>query len=261
MRSTRWDRASSKRCSTPNPRSGASTSRKLPASPSTGVARSGLSASSPVSTRPVAPSGRASELRRQLKPLQQQAEMAGSTSSSPPKPRPCRASSRPHVCARFGQKDRRQGGWDEGLIGARRPASARRTRRRGPDCRGRSRHRFARPADAEQAFRQITSTFPRRAGVPGRRRGETTDARSSLRRPVAPLAHTVDDELTRGGRACPRIAELELRERELDEAENGFREAEEDGAGSRGPSTDRRGCRRPPRRGPSARTVGRLQRA
>ena len=174
-----------------------------------------------------------SELRRQLKPLQQQAEMAVKheqlTAEAETLSRKLAAA---RLRALLREKDRRQGGWDEGLD--------RRTKARerldaldgevltAADARATASRALA---DAEQAFRQIT--FDRSRAEQGFRAavaGETT-ARQELASQAGRAARldTVDDELTRVEAELARvIAELELRERELDEAENGFREAEEE---------------------------------
>ena len=174
-----------------------------------------------------------SELRRQLKPLQQQAEMAVKheklTAEAETLSRKLAAA---RLRALLREKDRRQGGWDEGLD--------RRTKARerldaldgevltAADARATASRALA---DAEQAFRQIT--FDRSRAELGFRAavaGETT-ARQELASQAGRAARldTVDAELARVEAELARvIAELELRERELDEAENGFREAEEE---------------------------------
>ena len=173
------------------------------------------------------------ELRRQLKPLRQQAEMAKKHETLTAQ---AEELSRKLAAARLrgllAERDRRSSGWDEGLdatAGGPRPAgcAGRRGagRRRCPGRRGsparrvelRFRDAQADRAEAEQAFRSALdresasatgSSRPRRAARPGSTRSRRS-SRASRR--------------TWNG----RVEELAERERELDEAETAFRDADQ----------------------------------
>ena len=172
-----------------------------------------------------------SELKRQLKPLQQQAQMAQKHEALT-----AEAESLSHrlaaarLRALVREKDRRQGGWDEGL----RERSGAREKLDSLDgevlAAADARAAASRAlADAEQGFRQ--SAYDRSQAEQAFREAvsQETAARQELSTQATRTARleAVDHELDRIGSELSRvITELEQRERELDEAEAAFREAE-----------------------------------
>jgi chromosome segregation protein len=173
------------------------------------------------------------ELRRQLKPLQQQAEMATKheqlTNQADELARKLVAA---RLRALVREKDRRQSGWDEGL--------AKRTAAReqldaldggvleAADARAAASRALA---DAEQAMRQ--TQFDRTKAQESFRAStqRETAARAELAAQAARTARmdAVDEELQRVERELVRVlADLELREREMEESEATFRASEEE---------------------------------
>ena len=158
------------------------------------------------------------ELRRQLKPLQQQAEMAKKhetlTEQAEELSRKLAAA---RLRALMRERDRRKGGWDRGPGGAEgRPGAARQPRRAG--AAGGRRSRRPRPArsptpsrsfraaqadrtEADQAFRPAWSGSRRRAGTcPPRPRGPRGWTASTASWP-APNRSSRGHRRARGGRA------------------------------------------------------------
>jgi chromosome segregation protein len=173
------------------------------------------------------------ELRRQLKPLQQQAEMAKKHETLTAE---AEALSGKLAAARLRalrrERDRRRAGWDEGLE----LRKAARERLDGLDgevlAAADARAAAARAlADAEQGSR---ATQFERAGAQERFRAAVareSDAREELGAQAARAARldSVDEELARAeAELAAVVEELGLRERELDEAEEAFRAAEEE---------------------------------
>ena len=173
------------------------------------------------------------EMRRQLKPLQQQAEMARKHESLTAE---AETLSRKLAAARLRallrEKDRRQGGWDEGLD-KRTKARERLDSLDGDvlataDARATASRALA---DAEQAFRR--SSFDRSQAD---QRFREAVERSGLGEAGARVAgdpfralESIETDIARlDGELTAAIAELELRETELTEAEGAFRAAEEE---------------------------------
>ena len=182
------------------------------------------------------------ELRRQLKPLQQQAEMAKKHETLTAE---AESLSRKLVAARLRalrrERDRRRSGWDEGL--QRRKVARERLDAldsevlAAADARATSSTALA---DAEQAFR-ITQSERSRAQDAFRavveREGRAREGLAAQAGRAARL-DAVDEERARvEAELASLIAELELREAELADAERAFRLAEED---RRGIEDDRR---------------------
>jgi chromosome segregation protein len=173
------------------------------------------------------------ELRRQLKPLQQQAEMAKKHETLTAE---AESLSRKLAAARLRallrERDRRRSGWDEGLE-LRKIA---RERLDGLDgevlAAAEARAAAARAlADADQGSR---ATQFDRTGAQERFRAAVareTDAREGLAAQAGRAARldSVDEELVRiEAELTAVVDELALRERELEEAEEAFRTAEEE---------------------------------
>jgi chromosome segregation protein len=173
------------------------------------------------------------ELRRQLKPLQQQAEMAKKhetlTAEAETLSRKLAAA---RLRALLRERDRRRSGWDEGLE-LRKIA---RERLDGLDgevlAAAEARAAAARAlADADQGSR---ATQFDRTGAQERFRAAVareTDAREGLAAQAGRAARldSVDEELVRiEAELTAVVDELALRERELEEAEEAFRTAEEE---------------------------------
>ena len=173
------------------------------------------------------------ELKRQLKPLQQQAEMATKhealTNQADELARKLVAA---RLRALVREKERRQSGWDEGL--AKRTAARERLDAldgevlQAADVRAEASRALA---DAEQAMRQ--TQFERSKSQEALRAATQREAaaRDELGAQATRSARidAVDEELQRVERELVRVvADLELRERELDEAEAAFRTAEEE---------------------------------
>ena len=193
------------------------------------------------------------ELRRQLKPLQQQAEMAKKhetlTEQAEELSRKLAAA---RLRALLREKERRKDGWDRGLEerksapgAARQPrragaAGSRRSRRRRPRagrCRAGVPRRAGRADGADRAFR---------SGV----EREAT-ARENLAAEASRTARLdgVDRELARAEQELARvITELEAARRELDRAEQEFRRRRSIAARSKTSAAHGRGSGRPPRR-------------
>ena len=173
------------------------------------------------------------EMRRQLKPLQQQAEMAQKhetlTAEAETLSRKLAAA---RLRALLREKDRRQGGWDEGLD-KRTKARERLDALDGDvlataDARATASRALA---DAEQAFRQ--SSFDRGRADQGFREAveRETTARQELASQASRAARldSVEADIARlDAELTTAIAELELREAELTEAEERLPEAEEE---------------------------------
>jgi chromosome segregation protein len=173
------------------------------------------------------------ELRRQLKPLQQQAEMATKheqlTGQADELARKLAAA---RLRALIREKDRRQSGWDEGLA-KRSSARARLDALDGEvleaaDARAAASRSLA---DAEQAMRQ--GQFERARAQEAFR--AATQQEATARDELAAEAtrsvriEAVDEELQRVERELVRVvADLALRERELEDAEAAFRTADEE---------------------------------
>jgi chromosome segregation protein len=173
------------------------------------------------------------ELRRQLKPLRQQAEMAQKHETLATQAEELsRKLAAARLRALIREKERRQSGWDEGLE-KRRGARERLDALDGDvlaaaDARAGASRALA---DTDQTFRQTQFERARaqeafRAAV--QREGE---AREELAGQASRTARidTVDEELQRiEGELARVVSDLELRERELAEAESAFHEAEEE---------------------------------
>jgi chromosome segregation protein len=173
------------------------------------------------------------ELRRQLKPLKQQAEMATKHEALTAE---AEALSSKLAAARLRallrEKDRRQGGWDEGLE-KRSEARARLDALDGDvlataDARATASRTLA---DAEQAFRQ--ATHERSRADQGFR--EAVERETTARRELASQAaravrlDAIEADIGRlEAELATTLEELEVRERELVEAEEAFRQAEEE---------------------------------
>jgi chromosome segregation protein len=173
-----------------------------------------------------------SELRRQLKPLQQQAEMATKHEALSAQAEELSwklAAARLRALLR--EKDRRKGGWDEGL-------AARDAARAGLDdldgavlaAADERAHASRALADAEQAFRQ--TQFDRSRAEHGFR--EAVQAETTARQELAAQAgrtariDTLGEELVRVEAELGQVLEeLAHREAELDAAEIAYRAAEE----------------------------------
>ncbi len=112
-----WARDSWRRCSSPSPRTAGATSRRRRASRSTAAARSAPSASSSGLDQDLLRlQDVLAELRRQLKPLQQQAEMAKKHETLTAKAEELsRKLAAARLRALLREQDRRRSGWDEGL--------------------------------------------------------------------------------------------------------------------------------------------------
>ncbi|HEX7248058.1 MAG TPA: AAA family ATPase, partial [Actinomycetota bacterium] len=174
-----------------------------------------------------------SELRRQLKPLQQQAEMAGKherlTAEAESLSRRLAAA---RLRALLHEQERRADGWQRGLD-ERANARERLDALDGDvlaaaDARAQASTALA---DAELAFRR-TAEERRRADHAFR---EAVEHEGAAREQLASQAsrtariESVDDEIARIEGDLARVAgELEARERELEEAEHAFREAEQE---------------------------------
>jgi len=173
------------------------------------------------------------ELKRQLRPLQQQAEMATKhealTNQADELARKLVAA---RLRALVREKERRQSGWDEGL--AKRTAARERLDAldgevlQAADVRAEVSRSLA---GAEQAMRQ--TQFERSKSQEALRAATQREAaaRDELGAQATRSARidAVDEELQRVERELVRVvADLELRERELDEAEAAFRTAVEE---------------------------------
>ena len=173
------------------------------------------------------------ELKRQLKPLRQQAEMAKKHEALTEQ---AEQLSRKLAAARLrgllAERDRRRGGWDEGLGRAGgSPCAAGRAGRRGARRRGCASRRFA-----EARRGRACGTAPRRrtGPRPSRRSGalsierRTRDRNSPPKRAAPPDSMRSTAELARVEADLERtVGELAERERELDEAERAFRDADQ----------------------------------
>jgi len=173
-----------------------------------------------------------SELRRQLKPLRQQAEMAkkheGLSAQAEELSRKLAAA---RLRGLLAERERRRSGWDEGL--AQRQAARDRldaldaevlagadaraaASRRLADVELRARHAQADRTDAEQAFRSAVD-----------HEGEARRALASQAGRAARL-DAIQAELSRAEAELEgTVAELAQRERELEDAESAFREADQ----------------------------------
>ncbi len=172
------------------------------------------------------------ELKRQLKPLQQQAEMATKhealTSQADELSWKLAAA---RLRALLREKDRRKGGWDEGL--AARDAARARLDELDEEVLAAADERAEASgalADAEQAFRQ--TQFERSRAEQGFRDAAQTEtsARQELAAQATRTARldTLGEELERVEAELTQVlAELETREQELDAAEAEYRAAEE----------------------------------
>ena len=181
-----WDRGSWRRCCWLVRRIAASTSRRPPGSRSIGAGRSAPSASSPGSTR-ISCACRTclAELRRQLKPLQQQAEMAKKHESLTAAGRGALPQARGRAAAGAAPREGTPPGWmGRGSRGAQgRSGAARQPRRRGVARSRRARRGVPRrwPTPSSAPLDQADRTRCRagvqvgrrarghRAGGPGRR--------------------------------------------------------------------------------------------
>jgi chromosome segregation protein len=173
-----------------------------------------------------------SELKRQLKPLQQQAEMAQRherlTSEAESLARRLAAA---RLRALLRERDRRQGGWDEGL--AKRHAARERLDALDSDVLAAADQRAVASrslADAEQAFRQAAFERSRADQVfreAVAREGTLREELSSQASRAARL-DAVDHEIARVERELAEVlGALEVSEHELEAAERAFREAED----------------------------------
>ena len=173
------------------------------------------------------------EMRRQLKPLQQQAQMAHKHETLTTEADTLSGKlAAARLRALLREKERRQGGWDEGLD--------ERTRARqrldsldgdvlaAADTRATASRALA---DAEHAFRQ--SSFDRSRAEQGfraavEREGTARTELASHAARAARLDTTRADIARLEAQLTATIAELELRESELTDAEDAFRQAEEE---------------------------------
>ena len=230
-----WARASSRRCSTPSPRIAAGTSRKPPASRSIAAARNGPSASSPNLDHDLLRLGDVvSELRRQLKPLQQQAEMASKHETLTAE---AESLSRTLAAARLRallrEKERRAEGWQRGLDErSARPRAARCARRRRAR-RGRCPSAGVDGAGRRRARR--SAARPRIGAGPSRRSAKPWSTRappgsSWRRRPRGPRASTPSTTRSRASRATSRASPASSRRASASSRRPNaaFREAEQE---------------------------------
>jgi chromosome segregation protein len=171
------------------------------------------------------------ELRRQLKPLQQQAEMAKKHEQLTTQAEELSGKlAAARLRALLREKDRRQGGWDEGLE-ARTRARAHLDALDADVLRAADERTLATRtlAMAEEAAR--TAATARTGAEQAYRAAVEREAtsREDLAAQATRTARlaTVDEELARLEAEADRVvSELEVRERELDEAEARFREAD-----------------------------------
>jgi chromosome segregation protein len=173
------------------------------------------------------------ELRRQLKPLRQQAEMAKRHETLTTQAEDLsRRLAGARLRALLRERDRRSGGWDEGLE-VRRAARARLDELdtevlEAADARARAARALA---DAEEALRAASGGRERAEAVAREALAAEVAAREDLASHAsrAARADALSAETDRIEAELERIlAELARHERELDEAEQAFREAQEE---------------------------------
>ena len=171
------------------------------------------------------------ELRRQLKPLQQQAEMAKKHEQLTTQAEELSGKlAAARLRALLRERERRQGGWDEGLT-ARTQARERLDALDAEVLRAGDERTIATRTLAMAEERARTAATARGVAEQGYRAAVEREAtaREDLAAQATRTARltTVDEDLARLEAESDRVvAELELRERELDEAEARFRAAD-----------------------------------
>ena len=227
-------RDSSRRCCWRAPRSAAATSRRPRASRSTAAARSAPSASSPVLDQDLLRLADVlTELRRQLKPLKQQAESAKKHESLTAEADALAGKlAAARLRALLRERERRKGGWDQGLEqrrSAREQLDALDTEvLAGADARAEATTALA---DAERAFRATAEDRERAEQTYRTAVDEEAAARQALagEAGIAARMDAVIAELERVEEAAQTVvADLERSESELDAAEAAHRQAEDD---------------------------------